>query len=288
MSRGAAKLREMIQTGRTIVSPGVYEGLGARVCLQNGFDTLYMTGAGTAIGQLGMPDLGLTTADDMVRNAAMLAGLDRNVPVIADADTGFGGPVMVQRTVMQKRCGHLGGKELVDEATFLARIRAAVAARERTHSDIVIIARTDALQSLGFDAAIDRLKKAVEAGADMCFLEGMTSKEQMAESVKQLSPTPCMLNMVNGGVTPLVDAKETQAMGYALVIWPIFALMAAFNAYEKAAKELKSTGFLENIKDSPGGPVRGGVREVFELCGMNECVEFDRQMGGGTYAKGGP
>jgi 2-methylisocitrate lyase-like PEP mutase family enzyme len=190
--------------------------------------------------------------------------------------------------VMQKRCGHLGGKELVDEATFLARIRAAVAARERTGGDIVIIARTDALQSLGFDAAVDRLKKAVEAGADMCFLEGMTSKEQMAESVKQLAPTPCMLNMVNGGVTPLVDAKEAQAMGYALVIWPIFALMAAFNAYEKAAQELKSTGFLADMKDSQDGPVRGGVREVFELCGMSKCVAFDMEMGGATYSKGGP
>lgn len=97
-----------------------------------------------------------------------------------------------------------------------------------------------------------------------------------------------MLNMVNGGVTPLVDAKEAQAMGYALVIWPIFALMAAFNAYEKAAQELKSTGFLADMRDSKDGPVRGGVREVFELCGMSKCVAFDTEMGGATYSKGGP
>lgn len=94
--------------------------------------------------------------------------------------------------------------------------------------------------------------------------------------------------MVNGGVTPLIDAKEAQSMGYGLVIWPIFALMAAFNAYEKAAVELKQTGFLADMRDTPDGPVRGGVREVFELCGMSECVAFDREMGGATYSHGGP
>ncbi|KAK0646662.1 Pyruvate/Phosphoenolpyruvate kinase-like domain-containing protein [Cercophora newfieldiana] len=141
------------------------------------------TGAGTAMSLLGMPDLSLTTADDMVRNASMIASLDRSVPLIADADTGFGGPVMVSRTteryilagvaglhiedqVTTKRCGHLQGKELVDLPTFTARIRAAAAARARLGSSLVIIARTDALQSLGFDAAVQRLKAAVECGAD--------------------------------------------------------------------------------------------------------------------------
>lgn len=184
----------------------------------------------------------------------------------------------------------------MDEATFLARIRAADAARKKV-GDIVIIARTDALQSLGFDAAIDRLKKAVVAGADMAFLEGMTSKEQMERAAKELvsspaenayaedqAPTPCLLNMVNGGVTPLIDAKEAQRMGYKFVIWPIFALMSAFNAYDAAAKELKKTGFLKDQGDESG--VRGGVREVFELCGMSECVRFDEEMGGKTYSNG--
>lgn len=97
------------------------------------------------------------------------------------------------------------------------------------------------------------------------------------------APTPCLLNMVNGGVTPLIDADEARQMGYKIVIWPIFALMSAFNAYEKAADELKSSGFLKDIVQD--GKVRGGVREVFELCGLNEYVEFDRAMGGQTYKK---
>lgn len=195
--------------------------------------------------------------------------------------------------VMTKRCGHLGGKELVDEDTFISRIRAATSARTKI-GDIVLIARTDALQSLGFDEAIRRLKRAVEAGADVAFLEGMTSKEEMERAAKELvsgtwdradyqAPTPCLLNMVNGGVTPLVDAKEAARMGYKLVIWPIFALMAAYNAYEAAAKELKSTGFLKD--EIENGEVKGGLRQVFEVAGLSKYTKFDQEMGGKTYSK---
>jgi 2-methylisocitrate lyase-like PEP mutase family enzyme len=202
VNKAAAKLRaQLAQPDSIIVCPGVQDGLSARTCLQQGFENLYMTGAGTAMSVLGMPDLGLTTADDMVRNASMIASLDRSVPVIADADTGFGGPVMVARSVERyilggvaglhiedqvttKRCGHLMGKELVDIPTYVARIRAADAARKRLEDDIVIIARTDSLQSLGFDEAVRRLKAAVAAGADVAFLEGMKTKEEMREIVK--------------------------------------------------------------------------------------------------------
>lgn len=251
---------------------------------------------------LGLPDLGLTTVDDMVRNAGMIASLDRTVPVIADADTGYGGPLMVARTVERyiaagvaglhiedqattKRCGHLLGKELVDTPTYLSRIRAAAAAREASGEDIVLIARTDALQSLGFDEAISRLRKAAEAGADMVFLEGMTSVEQMRESVQALAPTPCFLNMVQGGVTPLVSRDEAQAMGYRVVIWPCFAMTAAMNAWREAARELKGTGMVKEVKDE-NGKVRGGVRECFEVCGLTKYAAFDQEMGGQAFANG--
>lgn len=258
-----------------------------------------MTGAGTALSVLGAPDLGLTTADDMVRNASTIASLDRRVPVIADADTGFGGPVMVARTVERyiaggvaglhiedqvatKRCGHLLGKELVDTETFVARIRAADAARKRVGDDIVLIARTDALQSLGFDEAIRRLKAAVEVGADVAFLEGMTSEQQMRDVVKAMHPTPCLLNMVSGGVTPLVDAKTAGEMGFRIVIWPCLSMTAMYLAVGKAARELKETGAVaENVDEK--GRVVGGVRDCFNLAGLEECAAFDKEVGGKSY-----
>lgn len=288
---------------------------------------------------LGMPDLGLTTLDDMARNAGMIAGLDRNVPVIADADTGFGGPLMVARTVSPvykglypwppppfsslglhhilpglpmwpnatnrhpqvekyislgvaalhiedqtttKRCGHLLGKELVDTATFTSRIRAASAARDASGSDIVVIARTDSLQSLGFDEAIARLRSAVAAGADVAFLEGMTTKEQMASCVEAMAPTPCFLNMVSGGLTPLVSADEAREMGYRIVIWPCFAMTAAMLAYRQAAKELRETGMVKE-KRNEKGEVVGGIRDCFEVCGLSKYAAFDKEMGGKAF-----
>ncbi|KAL1868516.1 hypothetical protein Daus18300_005950 [Diaporthe australafricana] len=306
VNRAAAKLRaQLAEKDNIVVCPGVQDGLSARVCLDEGFQNLYMTGAGTAMSVLGMPDLGLTTADDMIRNAGMIAGLDRTVPVIADADTGFGGPLMVARTVERyaaagvaalhiedqvatKRCGHLMGKELVDEATFEARIRAAAAARaglDGGDGDIVIIARTDALQSLGFEAAVARLKGAVKAGADVAFLEGMTTKEQMAACVEAMAPTPCFLNMVVGGVTPLVDREEAARMGYKIVIWPCFSMTAALLAYREAAKELKEQGMNKERRNEKG-ELLGGIRDCFEVCGLTKYSEFDKAMGGQAFSKG--
>ncbi|KAK3374953.1 Pyruvate/Phosphoenolpyruvate kinase-like domain-containing protein [Podospora didyma] len=286
VNKAAAKLRaQLADPDEIVVCPGVQDGLSARVCLQQGFRNPYMTGAGIAISLLGMPDLGLITADDMVRNASMIASLDRTVPVITDADTRFGGPAMVARSVERyilagvaglhiedqvstKRCGHLLGKELIDVATYVARIRAADAARRRLEDDIVLIARTDALQSLGFDEAVRRLKAAVAAGADVAFLEGMTTKDDMQKTVEAMAPTPCLLNMVSGGVTPLIDAAEARRMRYKI-----------------AAQELKATGAIRE-RQGPDGKVIGGVRECFEVCGLSECAEFDKEMGGKAYADG--
>ncbi|KAK3380360.1 Pyruvate/Phosphoenolpyruvate kinase-like domain-containing protein [Lasiosphaeria ovina] len=219
-----------------------------------------MAGAGTAVSLLGMPDVGLTTADDMVRNAAMVAGLDRTVPVIADADTGFGGPVMVARLVTTKRCGHLQGKGLVDADVFASRIRATVAARKRLDDDIVIIARTDALQSRGRRCGVPR-------GHDDGRRDGAGCSE-------------------NGGVTPLVDAQEAKRMGYKTVIWPLFALTSAYLALQKTAQELKSTGAIKDRLGPDGKTVAGSVREIFELCGLSECAEFDKEMGGKAFTDG--
>ncbi|KAI0481585.1 carboxyvinyl-carboxyphosphonate phosphorylmutase [Xylaria cf. heliscus] len=302
-TKAASRLRQMLaDPDQIVVCPGVHDGLTARMALHVGFDALYMTGAGTAASRLGQPDLGLTTVDDMANNAGMLAGLDRSVPVIADADTGFGGPLMVARAtekyilqgvaafhledqVTTKRCGHLLGKELVDTATYVARIRAAAETRKRMESDIAIIARTDALQSLGYEGAIDRLRVAVTAGADVVFLEGMRTKEQMAQVVKDLAPTPCFLNMVGGGVTPLINAAEAKALGYKIVIWPMAGLTSVYLGMREICRELKETGEIKD-KYTADGKIDGGVRDVFELCGLSACTEFDQKMGGTSFTDG--
>lgn len=173
----------------------------------------------------------------------------------------------------------------MDTATFVSRIRAAASARETTGSDVVIIARTDALQSLGYDEAVARLRAAARAGADVAFLEGMTTAQQMRDSVRDLAPTPCFLNMVAGGVTPLVDADEARDMGYRIVIWPCFAMTAAVLAYREAARELRGTGRVRERRDE-SGKVQGGIRECFEVCGLSKYANFDQEMGGQAFANG--
>ena len=294
----ASRLREMLANkSKIIVAPGVYDGFTARIAVLEGFDCLYMTGAGTTVSRLGMPDLGVATMNDMRDNAAMIAGLDRTVPLIADADTGYGGPIMVGRTVaaymsagvaalhledqvITKRCGHLDNKELVDEKTYFARIKAAVLAREQTPGDIVIIARTDSLQSLGYDAALQRLKRAVEIGADVAFLEGFTTLEQMQTVCADLAPTPVALNSVTGGVTPDVTIEEAQKLGFKIMWFPGFALGPVYKAVSAAAKELKATGRLPHID------VVGGPKQVFKVCGLDACMAFDTAAGGTSFAKG--
>lgn len=183
--------------------------------------------------------------------------------------------------VVNKRCGHLSHKEIVDDSTYLARIRAAVNARAQTQGDIVIIARTDALQSLGFSAAVARLKSAVAVGADVAFLEGFTSVDEGRRVCAELAPTPVLLNMVAGGVTPKFTVREAQEAGFRIIIYPAFALGPVFGAVSAAARELRETGDLEAAELDGRSP-----REIFTVCGLNEAVAFDLAAGGKLYAKG--
>lgn len=229
--------------------------------------------------------------------AAMPIYENSPLPLIADADTGYGGPIMIARTVQQyaqsgvaglhiedqiqtKRCGHLAGKELVDTETFVTRIRAAVQARQRIGSDIVIIARTDSLQSFGYDEAIARLKAAREVGADVAFLEGMTTKEQARKVVEDLAPMPCLLNMVESGATPSMTADEIKALGFKIMIIPFAAMAPAYTAIKAEMEGLKRTGALSL------GSKTISPQDVFRLCGVEDSIAIDTEAGGKSFAKG--
>ncbi|KAF4773677.1 hypothetical protein HER10_EVM0003207 [Colletotrichum scovillei] len=292
----ATKLRQRLnETDDLILLPGVYDGFSARIALEVGFDGLYMTGAGTSASKLGLPDLGFATLDDMRSHAEMLANLDPNIPLVADADTGYGGPNMVARTVTQyarsgvaglhiedqvqtKRCGHLTGKQVVDTDVFLSRIKAAFLARRKIGSDIVVIARTDAIQTHGFDEALRRLRAAVEAGADVAFLEGVTSAEEARTACQALAPTPVLLNMVEHGATPSWTAAEAKELGYRMMIVPFAAIAPAYEAIRESLARLKETGVVGTKSDfSP--------RKLFSIVGLQEAMEFDKAAGGSSYSQ---
>ncbi|KAK5168967.1 uncharacterized protein LTR77_006276 [Saxophila tyrrhenica] len=294
---GAKKLRQLLKDPNNLVlCPGVYDGLTARLALSIGFDAIYMTGAGTSMSRLGWADLGLATLDNMRSNAEMIASLDPAVPVIADADTGYGGPIMVSRTVtqyarsgvaalhiedqaQQKRCGHLLGKVIVDREEYFARLSAACQARDATESDIVIIARTDARQTYGFDEALERLQKAVEIGVDVVFFEALESKEEARKvcEVFKKTNTPVLLNMVPGGVTPAMSAQEAKEVGFRIMIVPGLCIAPVIRSVTEEMEHLKNQGTPTQLNANEG-VVRG-----FKLCGMEECMEIDRKAGGKAY-----
>src|SRR5580700_369698 len=221
----AQKLRARLRQDGMIVAPGAYDGITARLIEQAGFDAVYMTGAGTS-ATFGYPDFGLLTMTEMVGNAARIVRAV-GVPVIADADTGYGNELNAVRTVREyeqagvagihiedqvspKRCGHLDDKEIVPREDWLAKIRAAAASRQ--DPDFLIIARTDSRAVVNFEEAIARSNAALEAGADMAFLEAPQTMEEIAAVPKRVRG-PCLLNVVWGGKTPTIDLREAEKLG---------------------------------------------------------------------------
>ncbi|KAG6364244.1 hypothetical protein INS49_005843 [Diaporthe citri] len=283
---GAKKLRHLLEnTDELVVCPGVYDGLSARTAIDLGFKSLYM------------PDLAIAQLADMRDNADMIANLDPfGPPLIADMDTGYGGPIMVARTVehyirsgvagahledqiLTKRCGHLSGKKVVPREEYMTRIRAAVAAKRRLKSDFVLIARTDALQSLGYDECVGRLKEARDAGADVGLLEGFRSKEQAAAAVRELAPWPLLLNSVENGHSPLITVEEAREMGFRIMIFSFATLAPAYAAIRDTLLRLKNHG----VVGTPDGitPVK-----LFEVCGLGDAMQVDIGAGGGAFSEG--
>src|SRR6201998_3696637 len=250
----AARLRKLMRRDGMVVAPGPYDCITARLIERAGFEAVYMTGAGTA-ATLGYPDFGLVTMSEMVANAGRIAAAV-GLPVIADADTGYGNELNVVRTVREyekagvagihiedqgfpKKCGHLDDKEIVPREDWLAKIRAAAAARR--NRDVVIIARTDARAVAGFDEAIARANAALAAGADMAFVEAPQTVEEVA-AVPRLVKGPCLLNVVWRGKTPEVAFGEAERMGYRFAIVPGMLFKAVLGVCDATLAELRRTG----------------------------------------------
>jgi 2-methylisocitrate lyase-like PEP mutase family enzyme len=269
-------LRALLQRSELIVAPGAYDCITARLVEQAGFPAVYMTGAGTAAAA-GFPDYGLVTMTEIVENARRIAGVV-DIPVIADADTGYGNELNVTRTIREferagvaaihledqefpKRCGHLDDKRIIDREAFLSKIRAAVAARRNL--EFVIIARTDARAVADLDEAVSRANGALEAGADLAFVEAPQTVEEIAAIPKRVRG-PCLLNWIAGGKTPLVDLGTVAQLGYRLAIAPGLLLSRVVSACESALAALIPEGTY---------PMRAGepsVRALFERFGARE------------------
>lgn len=227
------RLRELISREQLLMAPGVFDCLTARLAERAGFEAIYMTGSGVSITRMGAPDVALLSFGEILDQARRIAEVS-SIPLIADADTGYGGPLNVIRTVREferagvsavqiedqdwpKRCGHEMGRKLVSVEEMCARVKAAADAR--VDSDLVIVARTDARTGLGIDAAIERACRYVEAGADVAFVESPESPDEMRRITRDV-PAPTLANIVEGGRTPNLPASELEAIGYRISIHP--------------------------------------------------------------------
>jgi 2-methylisocitrate lyase-like PEP mutase family enzyme len=254
-----ARLRALLDAGEPVLAPGAYDALTAHLVEQAGFDAVYMTGFGTTASLLGRPDVGLLGQAEMADNARRMAAVV-DVPLIADADTGYGNPINVVRTVreyeqagvaalhledqvMPKRCGHMSGKQVVPSAEMEAKIRAAADAR--TDPDFVIIARTDVVQVEGVDAGIERARRFADAGADVLFVEAPTSEADIEKIAGALTGHQLLFNWAEGGRTPPLSLDRLRELGFALVLFPISTLLAATGAVQASLARLRTAGTPE-------------------------------------------
>jgi 2,3-dimethylmalate lyase len=255
-SGAPARLRELLNSGQTVVAPGAFDPLAARLVEEAGFAAVYMTGFGTSAALLGRPDVGLLTMTEMADSAGRIAACV-DIPLIADADTGYGNPLNVIRTVSAyeaagvaglhiedqvapKKCGHMEGKLVIAADEMAQKVRAAVDAR--TDPDFVIIARTDARAVEGLDSALDRARRYRDAGADVLFIEALVSEAEIEAAAAAFPDVPLLFNWAEGGKTPPVSLDRLTELGYRIVIFPIGTLLAATAAMRRILKEIATAG----------------------------------------------
>ncbi|MBB2922068.1 methylisocitrate lyase [Cellulomonas cellasea] len=257
-----AALRERLASGELLRVPGAFNPLSARLIEAKGFDAVYVSGAVVA-ADLGLPDIGLTTATEVAQRAGQIARVT-DLPTLVDADTGFGEPMNVARTVQAledagvagchiedqvnpKRCGHLDGKQVVDEATAVQRIRAAVEARR--DPGFLIMARTDVRAVHGLDAAIERGRALVEAGADALFPEALLGEDELA-AFRAAVDVPLLANMTEFGKGELLTTSRLAELGYGIALYPVTLLRLAMGAAERGLDEILATGTQAGVVDA--------------------------------------
>ena len=288
MSARNKRLRQLLTGEDILMAPGAHDALTARIAEMCGFEAVYMTGAGTVNTQLGMPDHSIITLTEMVQSAARLAKAT-SLPIISDADTGYGGVLNVMRTViefetagvsgihledqlMPKRCGHLQGKEIVPVEEMQAKIQAACHAR--TDPDFVIIARVDARAPLGFDEAVKRGKAYLSAGADMLFPEALASEAEFRSYAREIS-APLLANMTEFGKTPYLSAEQFREMGYRMVIYPASAMRVAIKAIYELFSEIRRTGTQKQMIDK-----MFTRKQLYELLDYNGMLDLEAKFTG--------
>ena len=286
--KATTRLRQLLKESGIIVAPGAYDCLTAKIIEREGFPVVYMTGGGTSVTYIGQPDLGVTTLTEMTTNAANIAA-SVDVPVIADADTGYGGILNVHRTVRQyertgvaaihiedqefpKRCGHLDDKKVIEADDMALKIRAAVEAR--TDDDFVIIVRTDALAVTGMDDTLSRCEKYLKAGADVLFIEALRTPEEV-ERVTRTFDVPLLYNFVEKGKSPMIPAAELERLGFKIVIFPGSVMLAVCKLVTDVMREIKERGTTERLVDN-----MVSVVELFETVGLSEMLSLDARFAG--------
>ncbi|MBI4589310.1 MAG: isocitrate lyase/PEP mutase family protein [Candidatus Rokubacteria bacterium] len=282
------RLHELVARRHGLVVPGAYDCVAAKLVERAGFQAVYMTGYGTSASRLGLPDLGFAGLAEMADHARNMASAV-SIPLIADADTGYGNALNVRRTVqmyeaggvaalhledqmLPKRCGHLAGKQVVAIEEFSQKIRAAVEAR--TDPDLLVIARTDAIAVTGFDDALRRGEAALRAGADILFVEAPTSEQQI-ETVAKTFDAPLLFNYAPGGRSPLLPFKRLRELEYAIILLPVDTLFVAVKAMQS---------FLVGVKENDD--VLAFADRYVPFAEFNELIGVTEQMALGDRYKG--
>jgi len=255
-------LRTLVAKKQGLVVPGAYDGISAKLVEHAGFPAVYMTGYGTSASRLGLPDLGFAGLAEMADHARNMAAVVA-IPLIADADTGYGNALNVRRTVQMyeaagvaalhiedqvtpKRCGHLSGHQVIPRAEFAGKIRAAIEAR--TDPDLLVIARTDAISAVDFDEALRRGEAAARAGADVLFIEAPRDEAQV-ERVARAFDTPLLYNYAPGGRSPLLPFPRLRALGFAIILLPVDTLFVGVQAIRQFLAEVKARDDVLSLKD---------------------------------------
>ncbi len=278
---------KILETEGTVALPGVFDTLSARICERTGFPMTFISGYSVAATAIGEPDLGLLTQTEIVDRARRIC-MAIEIPVLVDADTGYGNPLNVHRTVREliaagaagcfledqvwpKRCGHMRGKRVIERDEYVQKMRAADEAR--AGRDFFLVARTDALVLHGMDEAIARVSEAREAGANACFVEAPASVDDLAE-IGRRAPGPNVANMVAGGKTPILPKEELAAMGFHLILHPLCGLVSAARMMQNVFQDLARQGTL-----APDGKDIMPFNEFNDLIGVDDRIALAERFG---------